>query len=153
MAPGTQLDLGATARAVAADRCARLVHETLGGGVLVSLGGDVATARTTPRTGWQVTVQDLPSDVPQQITLHDGAAVATSSSVRRTWSQDGRRRAHLVDPLTRLPAAGPWSRAGTRAPRGEGVPAAGVAPGGVRVQARRDSSTRKPLALACFSVG
>jgi thiamine biosynthesis lipoprotein len=45
MAPGTQLDLGATARAVAADRCARLVHETLGVGVLVSL------LVTSPRRG------------------------------------------------------------------------------------------------------
>ena len=44
MPAGTQLDLGATAKAVAADRCARLVHDALGTGVLVSLGGDIATA-------------------------------------------------------------------------------------------------------------
>ncbi len=108
MPPGTQLDLGATAKAVAADRCARLVHDRLATGVLVSLGGDIATAGPTPTGGWQVTVQDLPVDVPQQITLHDGAAVATSSSARRTWSQDGQPRHHLVDPATLLPASGPW---------------------------------------------
>ena len=60
MPAGTQLDLGATAKAVASDRCAQLVHERLGTGVLVSLGGDIATAGTTPDGGWQVTVQDLP---------------------------------------------------------------------------------------------
>lgn len=108
MPHGTQLDLGATAKAIAADRCARLVHARLGTGVLVSLGGDIATAGPAPRGGWQVRVQDLPTDVPQQITLHEGAAVATSSSARRTWLQDDQPRHHLVDPLTRLPAVGPW---------------------------------------------
>ncbi len=104
----TQLDLGATAKAVAADRCARLVHDRLGTGVLVSLGGDIATAGAAPAGGWQVVVQDLPSDVPQQITLQPGAAVATSSSAKRAWTQDGVRRHHLVDPATRLPTRGPW---------------------------------------------
>ncbi|MEO7351213.1 MAG: FAD:protein FMN transferase [Marmoricola sp.] len=108
MPRGTQLDLGATAKAVAADRCARLVHQQLDTGVLVSLGGDLATRGPAPLGGWQVRVQDLPDDVPQQITLSGGAAVATSSTARRTWTQDGQPRHHLVDPLTRMPAAGPW---------------------------------------------
>lgn len=108
MPPDTQLDLGASAKAGAADRCARLVHDRLGTGVLVSLGGDIATAGGAPDGGWQVIVQDLPSDVPQQITLAAGAAVATSSSAKRTWTQDGVRRHHLLDPATRLPARGPW---------------------------------------------
>ena len=80
MPAGTQLDLGATAKAGAADRCARLVHHELGTGVLVSLGGDLATAGAGPADGWQVRVQDLPEDVPQQITLTPGAAVAASWS-------------------------------------------------------------------------
>ncbi len=41
---GAQLDLGATAKARAADRCAELIAARLGGGVLVSLGGDIAVA-------------------------------------------------------------------------------------------------------------
>jgi FAD:protein FMN transferase len=108
MPAGTQLDLGATAKAVAADLCARAVADELGTGVLVSLGGDIATAGTGPAGGWQVTVQDLPTDVPQQITLLDGAAVATSSTARRTWLRNGMPMHHLVDPATALPAAGPW---------------------------------------------
>ena len=106
--PGLQLDLGATAKAGAADRCAQLVASCLETGVLVSLGGDIATAGPAPEGGWQVRVQDLPSDVPQQITLAPGAAVATSSSARRTWTQDGTARHHLVDPRTGLPAVSPW---------------------------------------------
>lgn len=108
MPAGMQLDLGATAKAGAADRCARLVTDRLHTGVLVSLGGDIATAGPAPRDGWQVVVQDLPDDVPQQITLAPGAAVATSSNARRTWTQDGRPRHHLVDPRTGFPAASPW---------------------------------------------
>jgi thiamine biosynthesis lipoprotein len=108
MPPGTQLDLGATAKASAADRCARLVSSRLGTGVLVSLGGDIATAGPGPDQGWQVMVQDLPSDVPQQISLAPGAAVATSSNARRTWTQAGQPRHHLVDPLTGFPATSPW---------------------------------------------
>jgi len=108
MPAGTQLDLGATAKAVAADRCAAAVAEALGTGVLVSLGGDIATAGPGPEGGWQVTVQDLPTDVPQQITLADGAAVATSSTARRTWLRDGVPMHHLVDPVTARPATGRW---------------------------------------------
>jgi thiamine biosynthesis lipoprotein len=116
MPPETQLDLGATAKAVAADRCARVVHERLGTGVLVSLGGDIATAGEGPTGGWQVTVQDLALDVPQQVTVADGAAVATSSTARRTWRQDGEERHHLVDPATHRPATGPWRSATVVAP-------------------------------------
>lgn len=105
---GVRLDLGATAKARAADRCAALVHDRLGTGVLVSLGGDVATAGPAPREGWQVTVQDLPADAPQQVGLTAGAAVATSSTARRTWQHDGRVVHHLLDPRTGAPVDGPW---------------------------------------------
>ena len=108
MPEGTQLDLGATAKAVAADRSARAVAERLDTGVLVSLGGDIATAGPGPDSGWQVTVQDLPSDTPQQVTLFDGAAIATSSTARRTWHRDGEAVHHLIDPATARPATGRW---------------------------------------------
>jgi len=108
MPAGTQLDLGATAKAVAADRCAAAVAEVLGTGVLVSLGGDIATAGAGPEGGWQITVQDLATDVPQQITLADGGAVATSSTARRTWLREGVPMHHLVDPTTARPASGRW---------------------------------------------
>ncbi|RNM16494.1 FAD:protein FMN transferase [Nocardioides pocheonensis] len=108
LARGTQLDLGATAKAVAADWCAEAVADRLGTGVLVSLGGDIATAGPSPEGGWQVTVQDLSTDLPQQITLADGAAVATSSIARRTWLREGVALHHLVDPVTARPATGRW---------------------------------------------
>lgn len=116
MPPGTQLDLGATAKAAAADRCARAVAQRLDTGVLVSLGGDIATAGRGPEGGWQVTVQDLPTDVPQQVSLFDGAAIATSSTGRRTWRRDGELVHHLIDPATARPATGRWRSATVVAP-------------------------------------
>src|SRR5262249_22677447 len=46
--PGVRLDLGATAKAWAADRSAARIAATLGCGVLVSLGADIAVSRQTP---------------------------------------------------------------------------------------------------------
>ena len=49
LANGAQLDLGATAKAWAADRCAEIIAGRLGCGVLVSLGGDMAVAGPAAR--------------------------------------------------------------------------------------------------------
>ena len=45
---GTELDLGATAKALAADRAAQAAAARTGCGVLVSLGGDIAVAGAPP---------------------------------------------------------------------------------------------------------
>ncbi len=105
---GIQLDLGATAKAFSADRSAALVAEQLGCGVLVNLGGDIATAGAAPKGGWQITVQDAPGEPACQITLPGGAAVATSSTIKRTWQRGGRRLHHLLDPRTGQPADPVW---------------------------------------------
>ena len=102
---GVLLDLGATAKALAADLAAARVAEQLGTGVLLELGGDIATAGPAPG-GWQVLVQDLPGDPAQQVTLASGAALATSSTVRRTWA--GGTRHHVVDPTTGRSSRAPW---------------------------------------------
>ncbi len=101
---GLALDLGATAKAVAADRAAQRIHGELGVGALVSLGGDIATAGRAPRDGWQIDVQDLPDDPACRISLGGGTAVATSSTQRRTWRRAGRTMHHIVDPVTGMPA-------------------------------------------------
>jgi thiamine biosynthesis lipoprotein len=72
LANAAQLDLGATAKAWAADRCAGQIAGTLGCGVLVSLGGDVAVAGPPPSDGWRVRVTDDhagPDDAPGQTVL------------------------------------------------------------------------------------
>src|SRR5690242_21892233 len=114
MPPGVRLDLGATAKAWAADRSAARIAARVGGGVLVSLGGDIAVAGPAPETGWQVRVQDVtgaPEDPPggpyAQIAIRDGG-LATSSIAARRWQRGGDVLHHILDPRTGLPAEAVW---------------------------------------------
>ncbi|ADP82595.1 FAD:protein FMN transferase [Pseudofrankia inefficax] len=105
---GIQLDLGATAKAHTADRCAALVADRLGTGALVSLGGDLATAGAPPAGGWRVYVQDRPGEPAGSVTLAAGGALATSSTIGRRWRRDGRVLHHILDPRTCRPAPVVW---------------------------------------------
>ncbi len=107
------LDLGATGKAFAADRCARLISQLCGIGVLVSLGGDIATAGPAPDRGWQVHLEGT----DQVIALPAGAAIATSSTESRTWRRDGRVLHHVLDPATGMPARRIWRSASVVADR------------------------------------
>jgi FAD:protein FMN transferase len=113
---GVRLDLGATAKALAADMAAAKATSAAGCGVLVSLCGDVAVAGDPPADGWQIRVTDdhRHSDAPGQTVTITGGGLATSSlTVRR--GDDGVTH-HLIDPTTGLPAAGPWRTATVAAP-------------------------------------
>jgi FAD:protein FMN transferase len=109
--PGTVLDLGATAKAYAADRAAAAAAEVTACGVLVCLGGDVAVAGPPPADGWRVQLADdsaAPPDPGRPAVLLRTGGLATSSTAVRRWRRGGALLHHLVDPLTGLPAAGPW---------------------------------------------
>ena len=105
---GVLLDLGATAKAVAADRAAAQVARRLGIGVMVALGGDIATAGPAPEGGWRVLVQDRPGDPCCIVRLPAGAALATSSTAVRRWGRPGELLHHIVDPRTGRPAPPVW---------------------------------------------
>jgi thiamine biosynthesis lipoprotein len=108
---GVEMDLGATAKAWAADRAARRAAATTGAGVLVALGGDVAVAGDPPPGGWLVRVTDDhrgPADAPGQTVAVTGGSLATSSTTVRAWKLDGRRVHHIVDPTSGSPSHGPW---------------------------------------------
>ncbi|WP_116204643.1 FAD:protein FMN transferase [Amycolatopsis circi] len=100
---GVRLDLGATAKAWAADRASASISRELGCGVLVGLGGDLAVAGPAPARGWQVAVGDDHAAVDPRrdpvIALTSGG-LATSSTVCRTWRRAGRTVHHIVDPRT-----------------------------------------------------
>lgn len=109
---GIRLDLGATAKGLGADRAARAVMSAGqgAGGVLVSLGGDIATGGIPPRSGWPVTAAEgpgPPGGASAQLVRLPGGAVATSSVTVRRWRHGGRQMHHIVDPATGLPADGP----------------------------------------------
>lgn len=136
MPDGVRLDLGATAKGLGADRAARAALAAAGGGgVLVSLGGDIAVAGRPPVGGWPVLIADEhrqtraarnltaraapapgtvtppPAEadpaVAQQVRLPSGG-LATSSVTCRQWMRAGQVMHHIVDPRSGLPAAGPW---------------------------------------------
>jgi FAD:protein FMN transferase len=108
---GVQLDLGATAKAWAADRCAEQIADRLACGVLVSLGGDIAVAGPPPEEGWQIRVTDdhaAPATAPGQTVTISSGGLATSSTTVRTWKVGGRPVHHIIDPATGEPARSCW---------------------------------------------
>lgn len=116
---GVVIDLGAIAKAWCADRCVKRIRDELSTGVLVSLGGDIATAGEGPDGGWLVRVQDRPGidEGPSNIVvLNDGFALATSSTVSRAWQRGAARLHHILDPTTRRPADPVWRTVTVAAP-------------------------------------
>ncbi len=111
IARGVKLDLGATAKALAADRAAAEAHEAAGCGVLVSFGGDLSIAGPAPEPGWQIRVtDDHRADTTvagQWITLASGGLATSSTSVRR-WRTSSGEAHHLIDPATGISAASVW---------------------------------------------
>jgi FAD:protein FMN transferase len=116
--PTIRLDLGATAKALAADLAARAAAVQTGAGVLLSLGGDIATCGPAPDGGWPVRVADDHRDgdagVTQDIAIASGG-LATSSLVPRRWYHDGHAVHHIVDPRTGLPVTPHWRTASVAA--------------------------------------
>ena len=112
--PGVRLDLGATAKAWAADRAATRIAAATGGGVLVSLGGDVAVSGRAPDGGWRIRVQDVsgrpedPPTGPSAVVAIRTGGLATSSTAARRWRRGGDILHHILDPRTGLPAAVVW---------------------------------------------
>ena len=118
---GTQLDLGATAKAWAADRASARIAAELGCGALVNLGGDIAVAGAAPPGGWRIRVQDVtgrpeepPAGPSAVIAIHSGG-LATSSTAARRWRRGGDVLHHILDPRSGLPAAPVWRTASVAA--------------------------------------
>jgi len=115
MPEGIELDLGATAKAWAADRSAARIATRLRCGVLVGLGGDIAVAGPPPEPhGWRIRVQDVTDDPERApegpyalVAIKDGG-LATSSITARRWQRGGDVLHHILDPRTGLPAKPVW---------------------------------------------
>lgn len=106
---GVVLDLGATAKALAADRIATRIHRECGSGVLVSLGGDVAVAGAPPE-GFAIGLGDdcrVADDGAGTVAVRSGG-LATSGLAVRHWRLGGHPVHHIVDPATGLPVDPVW---------------------------------------------
>ncbi|HUZ36119.1 MAG TPA: FAD:protein FMN transferase [Streptosporangiaceae bacterium] len=112
---GVMLDLGATAKALAADRSATRIAAATGCGVLVNLGGDIRVAGDGPAGGWHVGILDdlvfaassVNAEPSQSVMIGDGG-LATSSTLVRTWQRGEARLHHIIVPGTGLPAQSCW---------------------------------------------
>jgi thiamine biosynthesis lipoprotein len=108
---GVEIDLGATAKALAADRSARRVYAETGAGALVNLGGDIALAGPGPEGGWPILVtDDHRSDIGAegQTVALAGGGLATSSTTVRRWRAGEADVHHIVDPRSGAPADEVW---------------------------------------------
>lgn len=106
-----QLDLGATAKALAADDTAAAVAAELGTGALVCLGGDLAVAGDVPEGGWPVLVADdhaAPLESGGPTVAVSSGGLATSGTAVRRWTTEGGEAHHILDPRTGRPAETPW---------------------------------------------
>ena len=108
---GVEIDLGATAKALAADRSARAASVAAGSGVLVNLGGNLAVAGSPPAGGWSILVTDdhrSLSDADGQTVAVRGGGLATSSTTVRRWRAGGSEHHHILDPRSGLPVEEVW---------------------------------------------
>ena len=109
---GVELDLGSTGKALAADLAAAAAMAAVGkGGLLVSLGGDIAIAGEPPSGGWQILLAEdsrVRPDGDGDVICVPAGGVATSSTTVRRWSRGGATLHHIIDPQTGLPTSGPF---------------------------------------------
>ncbi len=112
---GILLDLGATAKALAADRAAAAIQAATGSGVLVNLGGDIRVAGAPPEGGWRVGIADdagfdasTASIEPRQVVTVSDGGLATSSPLGRAWRRGRTDLHHIIDPATGRPARSCW---------------------------------------------
>jgi thiamine biosynthesis lipoprotein len=117
---GVEIDLGSVGKAMAADMAAAdALRAVRSGGVLISLGGDIATAGDAPDGGWHILATDDASDTSGEgeVVVIKGGAVATSGTTVRRWTQGGAERHHIIDPATGMPAVSPWRTVSVAASR------------------------------------
>lgn len=110
---GVEIDLGATAKALASDLCAAAAMAAMegDGGVLVSLGGDIALGGEPPLGGWTIQISDdsnEPLDGTSEKVRLQGGGIATSSTRVRSWRRGEVELHHIIDPRTGTSADTPW---------------------------------------------
>jgi thiamine biosynthesis lipoprotein len=85
--------------------------QAAGCGVLVGIGGDLATGGPPPAGGWRIHVTDdhrsAPSAPGQTVSIRAGGLATSSTAVRR-WSHESHTMHHIIDPATGVPVHETW---------------------------------------------
>jgi FAD:protein FMN transferase len=109
---GVRLDLGSSAKALAADKAAARIADQLGTGVLVDLGGDVSVDGPAPDGGWAIGIALASSargdDADQVVAIRQGG-LASSSTTVRSWTAGTERVHHILNPATGSSSDPYWS--------------------------------------------
>jgi len=100
--PGMKIDLGGIAKGYAIDRGASVLHSLGRQDFLINAGGDLfVSGEKGPDTPWRVGVRHPRDDEALLATLDArDMAVVTSGDYERTFTQDGVRYHHIIDPRT-----------------------------------------------------
>jgi len=107
---GMSIDLGATAKALVADRAAYRIASATNSGALVCVGGDVSVSGPPPDGGWPVGIamdSTRPFEAGPVVSIEAGG-LASSSTTVRAWRRGGRCLHHIVDPATGDCASDHW---------------------------------------------
>lgn len=115
---GVGIDPGGIGKGLAGDMVAEEVLSLGADGVLVDIGGDIRVAGDGPHGGAWIIDIEHPLD-PERALLHlalYNTGIATSSTLRRRWTQNGLEHHHLVDPRSGHPIATPLVAATVIAP-------------------------------------
>ena len=103
---GTGFDAGGIGKGLAADLVTAEVLAGGAAGVCINLGGDLRVAGASPDgPGWTVAIEHPWSQVAVVLIGVAAGAVATSTTLKRTWTVGGEARHHLIDPATGAPSA------------------------------------------------
>jgi thiamine biosynthesis lipoprotein len=98
---GTGFDAGGIGKGLAADLVVGEVLSAGANGVCVNLGGDLRAEGEPPDgQAWTVAVEHPLVDAPLALLGLRAGAVATSTTLKRAWTIDGRTVHHLIDPAT-----------------------------------------------------
>lgn len=103
---GTKLDLGCVAKGYAADCAAEILRQNGVQSAVLSLGGNVQTIGKKPDgSDWRVSVADPlnPDDTVCDLLVGE-AAVVTSGSYQRSFTENGKTYHHILDPATGAPS-------------------------------------------------
>ena len=106
---GMEIDLGGIAKGWIVERAAQLLNQYVDV-CGVSAGGDIQfIGHPLDGADWDVYLEDPRSPTETLTQLHiPSGAIATSSVMKRSWSQGEKIRHHLIDPRSGEPAQTDW---------------------------------------------
>lgn len=108
--PALQLDFGAIAEGLAAERIAAVLRSAGIDNALLAIGGDIHALGRPGERPWQVGIRDpfgATDAVLAGVELHDGEALFTTGNYARfRQAPTGARWPHVVDPRSGLPVRG-----------------------------------------------